>query len=527
MSGRSFFRPERFALFTTALSALGLAVMVAASLSLTEGAFFYTLDDPYIHLALAESILEGGYGINDGEFASPSSSILYPWLMAGSLALGLGTLGPFIVAASFGLMGVWVVARFVARLLLDDDSVLAAVVFVAMAVGLLLVLSILILPLNGMEHTVHVFGTALALVGLYAVLVEEDRGSIWVVFVGVLICATIRFEGLVLAGGAIAVLAWARHWGAAAGLALLVAVALGVYAVTMSSMGLPFFPSSVMTKSNVAAEASEGSVFGLLAGILENFQSSIRSGRGLTMALAAAVLLAMCVDSRFSARERVFFGLVSAVLAGQVVGGQFNYYSRYEAYSVAAMVIGVVALMVAHGGRMAGLALGLALSMGIYAMPFGIMIAKTPAATANIYQQQYQMHRFTETFFPAPVAVNDLGWVAYQNDNYVLDLWGLGSEEARQLTAAGGWTAQKLDEITARHGIAYAMIYDDWFDDIPDTWCLAAYLITSHVTSASATVSFYLIDLDRVAEMDAALPKFAEALPDGARLETFACGPAS
>lgn len=45
----------------------------------------YTLDDPYIHLSLAENLLRGHYGVNLDEVASPSSSILYPFLLACAL----------------------------------------------------------------------------------------------------------------------------------------------------------------------------------------------------------------------------------------------------------------------------------------------------------------------------------------------------------------------------------------------------------------------------------------------------------
>ena len=42
----------------------------------------YALDDPYIHLAVGKNILFGNYGINLKEFSSPSSSILFPFLLA-------------------------------------------------------------------------------------------------------------------------------------------------------------------------------------------------------------------------------------------------------------------------------------------------------------------------------------------------------------------------------------------------------------------------------------------------------------
>ena len=57
------------------------AILLVAQAHLTCGVV-YSLDDPYIHLALARQILHGHYGINPGEFAAPSSSILWPFLLA-------------------------------------------------------------------------------------------------------------------------------------------------------------------------------------------------------------------------------------------------------------------------------------------------------------------------------------------------------------------------------------------------------------------------------------------------------------
>ena len=59
-----------------ALLGVGFAVELVAILRLNAGRFTYTLDDPYIHLALAERIRRGLYGINPGEAASPASSLL-------------------------------------------------------------------------------------------------------------------------------------------------------------------------------------------------------------------------------------------------------------------------------------------------------------------------------------------------------------------------------------------------------------------------------------------------------------------
>ncbi|MDX1696293.1 MAG: hypothetical protein R3208_21185, partial [Ketobacteraceae bacterium] len=58
--------------------------------------------------------------------------------------------------------------------------------------------------------------------------------------------------------------------------------------------------------------------------------------------------------------------------------------------------------------------------------PYVVNLVTVPIASNNIYQQQYQMHRFAVEYYNKPLAVNDLGYVSYNNDNYVLDLWGAG-----------------------------------------------------------------------------------------------------
>src|SRR5262249_7930106 len=55
---------------------------LAALMMLNHGAITYTLDDAYIHLALAEHISHGHYGINATEFSAPSSSIAWPFILA-------------------------------------------------------------------------------------------------------------------------------------------------------------------------------------------------------------------------------------------------------------------------------------------------------------------------------------------------------------------------------------------------------------------------------------------------------------
>src|SRR6476469_58646 len=58
------------------------AIELAAIVMMNSGRFVYTLDDAYIHLAMAENIGLGHYGVNPGELSAPASSIIWPFLLA-------------------------------------------------------------------------------------------------------------------------------------------------------------------------------------------------------------------------------------------------------------------------------------------------------------------------------------------------------------------------------------------------------------------------------------------------------------
>src|SRR5687767_4911056 len=57
----------------------GLTAICVATLN--NGHITYALDDAYIHLALAERIAAGHYGINANEFSAPASSVIWPFLL--------------------------------------------------------------------------------------------------------------------------------------------------------------------------------------------------------------------------------------------------------------------------------------------------------------------------------------------------------------------------------------------------------------------------------------------------------------
>ena len=149
---------------------------------------------------------------------------------------------------------------------------------------------------------------------------------------------------------------------------------------------------------------------------------------------------------------------------------------------------------------------------------------RTPIASRNIYEQQFQMHRFAKDFFPRRVAVNDLGWVSYQNDVYVLDLWGLGSETARRLRFNDQLDARAVSVLVEKANVEYAMIYKSWLEDsIPDNWCHLATMRSERVTAGDEYVHFFATDASIQEDMSGALKQFAQTLPKRVTLDLEEC----
>jgi hypothetical protein len=157
--------------------------------------------------------------------------------------------------------------------------------------------------------------------------------------------------------------------------------------------------------------------------------------------------------------------------------------------------------------------------------PYVHALYTLPVGSNNIYEQQYQMHRFATRYWRAPVAVNDLGWVSFRNDEHVLDLWGLGSRPALEARLAGGdwsWVAERTRAKNAK----LAMIYAPWFGDVPESWSEIGTLRLGRklVTVAQPKVTFFALDEAARARAEPLAREFRTTLPTGVEFE-MAGGP--
>jgi hypothetical protein len=455
MSARTTFNAALFA--ALALASLAFAAQLTLAGSPVS---FYTLDDPYIHLAFARHLAGGHFGVNAGEVANPSSSILWPWLLVPAAWLGVELHAPMAINIAAFLACAWLLVWFADRFAPGPG---AGAPLKLLLVFTLVCLNAFGVAFTGMEHTLHAT-TAIAA----ALLLATGSHRNWLV-AALILCPLVRFEGLAIAAIGVAALVFDRDFGRAAIVAGVLAVVLGVYAWAMDRMGLPPLPGSVLAKSAVSDTLlSSGASLDLASEIADNLRRNTRGGVFAVFATFAALLTYRVLAGAGRVRAVAGLGLVFLALHLGLAG----WYDRYQVYATCfafALCTGLFRAELAALARR----LPAVLALSVFVLALGSQegpraVAQASRSASNIYRQQHQMHRFAVECWRAPVAANDIGWLTYDNPHYVLDLMGLASEAARQARRGG---PARLAELTAERGIEVAMIYESWFRTrLPASW---------------------------------------------------------
>ena len=494
---------------------LAMHVFVFAAIwARTDGHFTYTLDDPYIHLALAEQIGDGTYGINPGESASPSSSMLWPFVLvvlAAMSIVGQVEYLPLILNTAAALCLAYLVKRSF-QCVTERSSVI-----VIGTLTLMLTLNFVGISFTGMEHSWHIVTALAAMLGLH---VFRMSGRLpWWGAAGIVVGPWLRYEGLLVTVTAVAILWVLGARRIASQLFLAAIVPLVAFSVFLIGLGLDALPSSVLVKAS-EADAS-GNVVLELVQVFGNEYFLL----GGVLLLAAALHLALTRKWSVAAASTI------VILGGHLVIADVGNFHRYVLYAVAAVIPGCL-LMARDGFAVLprphnGLAALIVALIAIGTLrPMFMDTAMTPVAAQDIHQQQGQMARFVSDYWMRPVAVNDLGLVSLRSDSRVLDLWGLADREARIARFEGqrGWLAEAVHS----DRIGLVMIYEPPFGAaVPGTWQKVAELTRDGPRIAWwwPTVSFFATEESAVPPLCSAVEEFAETTPEGASV-TNLCGAA-
>ena len=513
-------------------AALVLVFEVIAVLAATGGHLVYALEAPYTELALAEQIIHGHYGLVPGEAAAPSSSILFPFLLAPFVALGIGT----VAAAIINLLAA--LATALAALFLAEEcgvrlSEIPRLRLFILAVAVTLALDLAGLAMTGLEHSLHVALTLVYLLGLVR-FVRRGRCDWWW-FACIIIQPVLRFEAAgMLVADVLIFLGFRRYRYAL--VTILIGMALvGGYCLFLYGLGLPLLPSSVLARSDWsnAAVGTHGGIIDVLVQLVRNFRDNLQSFGAAQVLLGVALALpwltrlpAPRLWSEVSHADwtkvmTIFF--MSFVSLAQLVGGKVGTVPpRYEAYVLALDLFGLGVVYrdevarwcrQASWTRVALFSIALLLVFSGYAVQTFMM----PILARKEYLGPVQVHRFVTEFYRKPVAVDQLGYINVNNPFYVLDLSGLASETAR-LARDRGAPVTWMDASLAAHHISLAIIDSGADPRVPADWIRLGALRLTSGDDASNHLVFYARRPEAVKEILPALQRFAATLPAGIRL---------
>lgn len=430
------------------------AALEAMALVQTGGYFEYPLDDVYIHLAIAETIWAGGYGVNIQDYAAAASSPLYPVLLLPVAGLEIQRFMPLI----WNVVGLGLSAWLWAELLLAGGYGAQKMRRFGWVLAVLGPAAVL-MPSNaflGMEHTLHAAASLAILLGLVRLL--QGNPAWGLLYAGIVFSPLLRFEGLALALLAVLVIYTCKERRRAALALALAILPIAGFCAFLVSLGLDPLPSSVQAK---LIGVAQGQIHGLDR-IIGTFTINVMKPGGTVLALFLGVLVAMRLLSgrlRNVPMQKLWAVLIGATMA-HLMFGQIGWMDRYEHYILAVLVAGLLILLPQTVDRRVGImaAVALLIPLGVYTRQ---IVAQFPVSARSIFLQQRQMAVFAKTHMKAPVAVNDLGWVSWDNPDYVLDIYGLGSVEALKLRVSNskpGWAGP----LAKRHNVPFAMIYDEW-----------------------------------------------------------------
>ncbi len=489
--------------YPTVLAALAtLALFVIVAMARNGWVFEYPLDDVYIHLAMAEQIAAGGYGVNAGEDASAASSPLYPFLLVPFAGTELQRWLPL----AWNVIALCTAAGLFAACLAEARLGRAALFFAVIAP---FALSMYVTAYSGMENMAHGAASLAIVLGLWRYV---ETGHIrWLLIFGILLAPASRLEGIALGLLAGAVVMRLGRVPAGLGLMLIALAPIVGFMAFLMSKGLEPLPNSIMAKLG-----DQPGGFGATL----RYNAASYGGRYL---LALSVALAI-ISFTFWTRDprRAYFGLAMAAAGfAHLAFGATGWLDRYENYAVLT-VVSALALIISDLNRWLRIGIvALALLGGV--VSYAPYVPNNMANMRAIHLQQAQMARFAKEHVAGPVAINDLGYVAWRNPDYVLDWWGLASSVALSFRRAGdckAWQSLLADE----HGVRAAMIYDSWLD-CPlqeQGWVRLGSLWTDDAAGAflgGPEVAFYARNAAEAAALQADVTDWAAGLPDGARWE--------
>ena len=465
-------------LLPLAVFLVSLVAALRTALQSTDGHLIYSLDDAYIHMAVAKNLASHGvWGCTPFHFSASSSSLLW--------TLGLGVayrvfqvhdLIPLLLNIAFAI-GTLVVADLSLARLGAPPLLRASTLF-----GIVIAFPLAGMVLMGMEHILHLLLTIAFTAAAVATLTNDSesarasrRRTAALCVLGALLGAS-RYEGVFLVGLVCLAFLVRRQLLRAVSIGVAALLPVAAFGAISLANGSYFLPNPLMVKAVGETEST-------LSALLKPFGSEdlafLQNNRAMPILLGVGMLgaLAQWRARRGAWRPPVLYPLLLVamiLLHGHFVFSPLYWAYRYDAYLVG-LGIFVTAVVAAELPAPRVLPRGAVPALLVASLvPIVADVREGLVPNAEIegmrgtYLEQYQTAKFIQRYYPgAAVIVNDLGAVTYYTQARILDLVGLGDLEPLAIMRSTAYTSREVTEWTAAYRPSVAIVSLGWSVVVP------------------------------------------------------------
>lgn len=444
---------------------IGLLPAIAIlGLMIKQGHLTYTLDDPYIHMELANNIWNGNYGINSNEFSAPSSSIIWPFLLAPfATSISLLEIAPIIINMT-SLVFILIVFKIIIQ---ASRNKIAATTCALLA---LISTNQYGLIFNGMEHSLQCLVSIYIAWRAHSILIEKKETFDTALGIAIVSLPLIRYESISISGTMLIALYMSGFRKEAIITAILSATPIAAFSAFIYSGQESYLPSSIIAKT---VAATSNPLYNLIANINSHYLY-------LLIFLVPALIFTKNNTARF---------LIITPFIIHMTFGSIGWFARYEPY----IFIYIATILILYFKEKSNALIVIGLTMLSTLSHMAATSSLTVAASDNIYNQQQQMAEIARKL-DAPVAVNDLGLVSLRTEKYVLDLYGLGSMEALKLRSQSKNT-DWVGPLLRSNDVKYMIIYDEWISPPKNSIHVSTLKLKQRkITPSEDNVEFYATD---------------------------------
>jgi len=506
----------------------------------TDHHLVYALDDTYIHMAMAKNLAKHGvYGVTKYEFSSSSSSPVWTLLLSLFYVIfGVNEWLPLVLNILIAIMILYVMYK-----ILISNNVNQYIIAIT------LIAAIFTIPLYamifvGMEHLLHALISIIYIWLLSYLIKEPNKRQVILLYILTPFLVMTRMEGYFLVACTVILFTIFKEWKKGLFILILSLIPLLIYQYISVKNGWQWLPNSILIRSTNPILIHTDTQKAIILNVVTSWQTFINNiylnyitGKYLIEIILIEVLMGFTIFFQARTYKKsclIMLIMVVSVATCHFLFAKFGHFYRYEAYLVALSIFMFGLLLEPYVNILKNnfkkpfqiIILLLMIGIGIDSFEGLYKRAKetmeyTPLACKNIYEQQYQMAKFINLYYPtSTVAINDIGAITFFNDDVnIIDIVGLANARVYKLLSTNNYNSETLHQLCKESCAELAILYERWtilygINEIPKDWTkICTWKLPYNIVCGDNIVSFFAIDEVEKNNMRQKMSNFIKELP--------------